>query len=138
MAESNRQQQIDNYASENIKKLRFDVTISGKDSKASAKISYDEQDASTGGILQNYAATMLRTSDSFADSRMVAFEILLDNLKEGSFKDLFCTDTAVSRKTAIRFIGMTTGADPKPFILERQLPVQLIPASGGKLFTQVI
>lgn len=119
----------------NIDKLKFEISISGLESGAVAKITYDEQDALNGGILKYYAANMLRTSNKYADSKMTSFEIVIDNLKDANFKKLFCDTTPGPKTATIRFLGMTTGATPTPVVMEKNVPATLVPNISGKLFT---
>lgn len=125
---------IPNEEIANIGKLKFEIAVTGAESGASAKLVYDEQDAANGGILTHYTSNLLKTSAEFADAKQVSFELVLDNLAEGTFKDLFCSNPAAKTTTAIRFYGTTTGVDATPVIHERKAPITLTPNGEGKFF----
>lgn len=119
---------------DNIETLKFEITVTGMDSKASATLTYDEADSLNGGILKNYRMDMLRESNEYEDSKMVSFELVLDNLKEGNFKELFGTDSPTDKTTSIRFFGKTKDGEKDPIVLERKVPVTLAANEEGGLF----
>lgn len=119
-----------------LNKLQFEITVTGRDSKAEAKITYKEE---TGKILTTYAQNYLKNSNlpEFPDHQVTSFQVILDNLdKKGlqkkDFNDLFCVSG--DKETTLRFYGLTTGDDPQPITKEVKASVELIP-KDGKLFT---
>ncbi len=114
-----------------IGKLKFEITVTGKKSKASAKIVYDEQEPANHGTL----SSVLKQSDIYSTTaQMVSFEVVLDNLEEGTFQQHFCSNTPGTSKsdTIIRFYGKTVGTNTT--ILSKKVPITLIPNESGDLF----
>ena len=119
----------------NVGKLQFEIVVTGKESGASAKLVYDEKDISKGGVM-THNPSVLKNSSKYDDAKMVSFELVLDNLKEGTFEQHFCTTEPGKSKasTIIRFCGKNSDTDPVIVIAESTVPITLTPSDSGKLF----